>query len=269
MIGKNETIDDEIEDGDDSQGGAKQRSTIGFPYMNLDDAVEVANAIHNNVGTGECDDDQLAPWLKLSPKSSGYRTRIYTARMFGLIEPSSLGGHKLSQLGRSIVDRNQARAAKADAFLRVPLYRAVFDNYRGGVLPPPAAFERDIVGLGVAEKQKGRARQVFEKAAEQAGYFEQGKDRLVRPGNGGGKGAPIDPPPPPPGGGGSKGSGGGGGEEPPDRHALIEALVDVLPKPGDTFSIDDLADWLRAAEVNMRIVYKIKGRVKIEVADVK
>lgn len=37
----------------------------------------------------------------------------------------------------------------------------------------------DIVGLGVAEKQTGRARQVFERSAEQANFFEHGKNRLV------------------------------------------------------------------------------------------
>jgi len=49
------------------------------------------------------------------------------------------------------------------------------------VLPPSAAFERDIVGLGVAEKQKDKARQVFERSASQAGFFEAGKSKLVMP----------------------------------------------------------------------------------------
>jgi hypothetical protein len=115
-------------------------------------------------------------------------------------------------------------SAKVQAFLNVPLYRAAYENYKGGVLPPAAAFERDIVGLDVAEKQKGRARQVLERAAEQAGFFEQGKNCLVKPGvaamefsASGDKGS-------------GGGSGGGGSDPPTDRHALIEALVDVLPK---------------------------------------
>lgn len=250
------------------QDAQRQRSSIGFPYMDLDDALDVARAIQNNVGHGDCEEDQLAAWLKLSPKSSGFRVRLYAARMFGVIETGGGDKYRLTQLGRAAVDPSQVRAAKVQAFLNVPLYRAVYDKYKGGVIPPAAAFERDIVGLGVSEKQKGRARQVLERAAEQAGYFEQGKDRLVKPGladaasatgaqpDKGGSG----------GGGSSGGSSGGGGEEPPtDRHALIEALVDVLPRPGKEFSIDDLADWLRAAEVNLRIIYRIKGRINIDV----
>jgi hypothetical protein len=266
MIGKNEAA---TEDANEAVGGSdrtRQRSSIGFPYMNLDDALEIAQAIHGNVGLGDCDEDQLAAWVKLSAKSSGYRVQLYAARMFGVIESSPVGKIRLSSLGRAIVDPDQARAAKIQAFLNVPLYAAVFEKYKGGVLPPAAAFERDIVGLGVSEKQKGRARQVFERAAEQAGFFEQGRNRLVKPGvpdNG-------KPPPPPPGGKGGGGSGGDGGDEPPtDRPALIEALVDLLPKPGTPFELDDLADWLRAAEVNLRIIYGIKGRIVIEVKDAK
>jgi len=57
----------------------------------------------------------------------------------------------------------------------------MYDKFKNGVLPPAAALERDIVELGVAEKQKDRARQVFERSAEQGGFFEHGKNRLVMP----------------------------------------------------------------------------------------
>ena len=66
-----EKKDDEVL-GTVADGASRQRSTIGFPYMDLDDALEVASAIHDNVGQGECDEDQLAAWLQLSVKSSGF-----------------------------------------------------------------------------------------------------------------------------------------------------------------------------------------------------
>ena len=49
-------------------------------------------------------------------------------------------------------------------------------------MPPAAALSRDMVTLGVSEKQKDRARLVFERSAEQAGFFEQGNQRLVMQG---------------------------------------------------------------------------------------
>src|SRR4051812_2634459 len=104
-------------------GDARQRSTIAFPYMPLKDAVELVEAIHGNVGLGECDDDQLAAWSGQSTKSSGFRVQISSARQFGLITSDGAGRYRLTDLGRMIVDPNQAREAKALAFLSVPLYK--------------------------------------------------------------------------------------------------------------------------------------------------
>src|ERR1700730_17704739 len=164
-----------------SAGHARQRSTIGFPYTDLKSAIELADAIHSQVGLRDCDDDQLAVWTKQSSKSSTFRVQIYAARTFEVLEGDG-SKHKLSELGRAVVDPQQAREAKARAFLAVPLYKAVYEKYRGGVLPPDAALSRDMGALGVSEKQKDRARLVFERSAEQAGFFEHGKQRLVMPG---------------------------------------------------------------------------------------
>ena len=93
----------------------------------------------------------------------------------------------------------------------MPLYKAIFDKNKGGVLPPAAALERELVGLGVSEKQKGRAREVFERSAEQAGFFEHGKLNRRCPDDGSGshnrKGEEGKSH------GGGTGGGGGGEEE--------------------------------------------------------
>jgi hypothetical protein len=225
----------------------RQRSTIAFPYMDLASAVDLATAIHGHVGLGDCDDDQLAAWSNQSPKSRTFRVQVYAARTFGVLTEEG-ERHKLTELGRSIVDPNQTREARARAFLTVPLYKAVFDKYRGGVLPPAAALERDMVMLGVAEKQKDRARQVFERSAEQAGFFEHGRNRLVAPGI-----APREPPPL----GLEPGSGGGGGNEPPKIDPVIRSLIEKLPPPGTVWPEKDRALWLQLLEGSFRLVYKL------------
>ena len=146
--------------------GKRQRSTIGFPYADYNAALEVATAIHGNVGHGTCSAiSQLAPWMNLSGKSSGFRTQLSAARLFGLIDSKDTDSYRLTDLGRRVVDQIQSRTAKAESFLRVPLFQALFEKYKGGVVPPTAALEREIALLGVAEKQKSRARQVFESSA--------------------------------------------------------------------------------------------------------
>ena len=236
--------------------GKRERSSIAFPYLTLDEAVEVATAIHQNVGTGDCSDDQLAPWLEVSQKSSGYRLRMAAARLFGVVESPSAGAYRLTQLGRQIVDSSQTDKARADAFLNVPLFQAVFDRYRGNTLPPLPALEREFVSLGVAQKQTGRARSSFERSAQSAGYFQQGADRLVRPGIAG----PEATQGPPPDQITQNGSGGGSG-----RHPFINGLLKTLPEPETTWTIEGRAAWLRAAANCFNLMYKGDGSITIQV----
>jgi hypothetical protein len=258
MTGENaaSAVDAAQDDGD-----ARQRSTIQFPYNNLADAIEVAQAIHSNVGSGDCDDAQLSAWLNMSPKSSGYRIQISAARMFGLIESVS-GRHKLtSSLGRMIVDPQRERSARVQAFQNVPLYKAIFEKYKGGVLPPPAALERDITALGVAEKQTSRARTVFERSAEQAGYFEHGKNRLVMPGVASNNTDMSAPPPPPPSDDEEPERKKNKGGEPPemDLHPFIQGLLKTLPEPETEWQAPARVKWLQTAANIFDLIYKGDG----------
>lgn len=253
MAGENVTS---VMDADQDDGDGRQRSTIQFPYNNLNDAKEVAQAIHDNVGTGECDDGQLSAWMGQSAKSSGYRIQISASRMFGLVETAG-GKHKLTGLGRMIVDPQREREARVKSFLQVPLYKAIFDKYNGGVIPPAAALERDIIGLGVAEKQTGRARSVFERSAEQAGYFEHGKNRLVMPGI---ASRPAEDEKPQDEveekGSGSGGGGSGGNSTPPGVDPIIAGLLARLPKSGDVWSETDRKLWLQLLEGSFKLIFK-------------
>jgi hypothetical protein len=227
----------------------RQRSTIGFPYMDLKSALELADAIHNHVGLGDCDDDQLAAWTNQSAKSSTFRVQVYAARTFQVLEGDG-GRHKLSELGRAAVDPKHAREAKSRVFLAVPLYKAVYEKYRGGVLPPAAALSRDMVALGVSEKQKDRARLVFERSAEEAGFFEHGKQRLVMPGVTPGSSPPKE-----------KNGGGGDGEGPNDP--LIQALIQKLPKSGP-WNVDERVNWLKLLTMAFQIAYGPDVEIEIK-----
>lgn len=242
-----------------SEPQTRQRSAIAFPYNDLKASIEMAEALHNNVGLGECDDDQLAAWTEQSSKSSGFRVQVSAARMFGVLAGDG-GRHRLTELGRELIDPHKAREAKVRAFLTVPLYKAVFDKYKGGVIPPAAALERDFVGLGVAEKQKDRARQVFERSADQAGFFAHGKNRLVAPGiaPGGTAAAKEDHLPPDGernngGGGGGAGTGSEGGGLTGDP--LVDALVKKLPAAGKSWPAAERATWIKMIGMAFDLAY--------------
>jgi hypothetical protein len=235
----------------------RQRSKIAFPYMDLKAAVDMTIAIYNNVGASECDDSQLGPWTGQSAKSSTFRVQVYAARTFGLLEGEG-GKHKLSELGRAVVDPDRARGAKAQAFLNVPLYKAIYEKYRDGVLPPAAALQRDIVELGVAEKQKDRARLVFERSAEQAGFFEHGRGRLVMPG----VRSDLDSPEPKerPGGRGGGNGGDDGRTKMPDIDPIITGLLARLPKAGAVWPEPERELWLQLLKGSFQLIYKDKPK---------
>ena len=260
MVGENVTnVADAAKDKDEDNEG-RQRSSIGFPYSDLGSAIDIAQAIHNNVGLGDCEDDQLASWTSQSPKSSGYRTQVTAARMFGLTE-SSGGRYRLTELGRMVVDPQRAREGRVRAFLNVPLFIAVFEKYKGGVLPPTAAFERDLEVLGVAPKMKDRARRVLERSAEQAGFFEQGRNRLVRPGvavrEDQPSAGPAEPSNAPETENRFAGSGGGGGNgSGPEVDPIIRGLLARLPKSGDVWPEQERKLWLQLLEGSFKLIYK-------------
>ena len=88
---------------------------------------------------------------------------------------------KLSRSVDASVDPQKGAAAKVEAFLTVPLYRAIYDRYAGSLLPNNIGLEKEMTELGVAAKQADKARQAFQRSAAEAGFFRQGSNKLVKP----------------------------------------------------------------------------------------
>ena len=229
---------------------ARGRSTIEFPYLDLLTAMEVAHAV-KAVGGTSADWNQLAVKLSMAPDGGGYRLRIMAAKVFGIVE-ADRGHVELTELGIRIVDPAYERAAKVEAFLRVQLFKALYDKLVGQTLPPPAAIERMAEQAGVAPKQKDKARQVFIKSAKQAGMFDLSPDRLAMPpGLNGQASAPkatqdaaVTPPPT---------------MTPPapteSLHPFVKGLLDKLPPPDADWAIKDRAKWLTTAANIFDLMY--------------
>jgi hypothetical protein len=250
---------------------ALDRSTIQFPYGDLSDGISVAQGLLNRGGVPSAP-DELAAAMGSSPISGSFRMKITTARIFGLIETVQ-GKYNLTELGFAITDASREKAARVDAFLTVPLYRRLYDEFRNRQLPPrPVALEHALVGFGVAPKQKDKARQAFDRSAQQAGFFDQGgRDRLIRPNV-----ASLDegfiapdagPAPPPPAGDGGRGrSGGTGGGDGGGYHPFVQGLLQTLPEPGTVWTMDGRAAWLETAATAFKLIYKGDGRITVTVA---
>ena len=249
---------------DASTDDKRERSTIEFPYLDLDDAVEIAKTIHSNAGV-TCTLDQLAAYLKHSMNSGSFRLRTSNARTYGLTE-NERGSLTLTDLGRRIADPSQESAARAESFLRVPLYSRIFENYRGYTLPPASALEKFMREAGVAAKQTGKARQAFMRAAKQAGFFAHGEDRLVQPAIAPSPGTkPIEPEHPKPPEPEKKQNGSGGGDF-GNLHPFIQGLLKTLPEPETEWKAADRVKWLSTAANIFDLIYKGEGGIEVRSA---
>jgi hypothetical protein len=157
------------------------------PYCDLNDSIEVARVVFNR-GGGTCTNDQLVAWLNYKNVTSGaYVTRVSAARKkyFDLIVFQS-GKFSVTPLGRQIVapvSSGDAESAKAEAFLKVPLFKKVFDEFRGKPLPAEEGLKNLFENYGIVKERVRPAVRVFLNSAEQAGFFKTSGDRsrLVQP----------------------------------------------------------------------------------------
>lgn len=231
------------------RGGTREQSSIAFAYFDLDEAVKIAKGVHA-VNGSSCQVDQLAAHLGESPTSSSFRGKVGAAKTFGLVTGSQ-GVVSLTALGSQICDAQQERAARAEAFLTVPLYKAVYDQFRGVTLPPTQGLESAMATLGVASKQKDRARQIFQRSAQEAGFFQFGTDRLIPPAIKASAASAAKPeteleteeeeerkP-----------------KEKP-RHPLIEGLLKELPEPQTEWTTEERKKWLEMASTIFNVIYK-------------
>jgi hypothetical protein len=244
------------------------QSTIGFPYRDLENGVSVAQAIHN-AGAVALSTDQLAGVMGLQAGSGNFVLKVGAARSFGLVSYSA-SKYELTDLGFEITEKDEKRqkAAKAKAFLTVPLYRRTYDDFRGRQLPPRLGLEQAFVRYGVSPKQKEAARQAFEKSASQAGFFTAGSDRLVEPIIAGIPSSErsrvvvdeidlTDENNPPASAPAAK-------SKPNDGlHPFIQGLLGSLPEPNTNWTVEGRATWLQAASKIFDLIYKGSGEITI------
>jgi len=226
------------------------RSEIEFPYADLESAVEIAKTINDKAGSS-CETDELAAWMGQTATGGTFRTRVGAARMFGLVDTGQ-GRVALTQLGRDVLDNSGVeRSARITAFLNVQLFSAMYDQYKGVILPPPVAIERQVEQLGVSPKQKERARQTFMKSATYAGFIDQSSGRFVKPGI-----PQKDEPPRIEKPDDVKRFAGGGGDEPPGLHPFVQGLLKELPPAGETWGEAKRKLWLDTAASIFKMIYK-------------
>lgn len=165
----------------DPKLGSKRRVSGMFcPYYTLDQSVEVAKVIHEKAG-GSCDRAQLATLLGYNGvKNGAFLTRVTAAKIFGLISQHD-DQLKVTEAAHKIlhpVTPGQGERAKVDAFLTVPLFRKVFDEFNGINLPDEIGLKNLLLTqYEIVEERTGPSVRVMLDSAEQAGLFRAAGNR--------------------------------------------------------------------------------------------
>jgi hypothetical protein len=269
-----EQVETDAQSEDQSMSGKRQRSQIEFPYTDLQRAVELVRTLLNEGGQAKIEQTQLAVAMDQSASGGTFRGRLGAAKMFGLIG-TELGKVWIERLGLRAMEEQHGAVAKAEAFLNIPLYKAMFDRYNGYALPPPAAIERQMEALGVPTKQKERARQAFIASALYANFIAA-NGRFSKPSFAGVAPPLVEIPEQAPAdsinGGGGVGDGGGGGRggEDPEiakLHPFIKGLIGELPEPKTKWPVNQRRDWLLAASMMFKLIYEGDGTIKVDVVE--
>lgn len=238
---------DEVEDFDGKDVSKRNRSTIEFPYVSLEAAEEVAAAIYRRCGHGSCEIDELAAEMSQSV-SGAFRQKTAAAKTFGVVEKDGRSSFTLSDIGRKLSQEDTALLGRVEAFLSVPLYSAIYEKYRGHNLPPAKALEREMEAIGVSSKQTDKARQAFERSAQHAGFFDAGRERLVKPRLDIQRSVPDHPEPclvpersvP----------------EPSKVDPIIQGLLARLPETGAVWPVEKREIWLNLLKGSFELIYK-------------
>jgi hypothetical protein len=154
---------------------APTRSEVRFPVYDLGACVAVAKAIHEK-GGGSATDDHLAAFLGYKSANNGaFINRLAASKLFGLIEggPSRRTITQLAQKILMPIRDTDPRQGLVDAFMRVPLYSAVYEEYKGKELPPEFGLKNALrTQFGVTPKRIDRAYSALIDSAETAGFFD-------------------------------------------------------------------------------------------------
>ena len=155
---------------------SRVKSEHRYPVYDLDSSITVARAIRDQ-GGGSADQPHLASYLGYkSTKSGSFITRVAAARAFGLIENSGPFLVSTPLANAIITPEHPGRDdvnARLQAFMNVPLYRSLYERYKGTQLPPEMGLRNALeTHYGVPRARTQLAYRVLMDSAGQAGLYE-------------------------------------------------------------------------------------------------
>jgi hypothetical protein len=232
------------------------RSEIKFPVYSLADCVVVAKAVYEK-GGGLATSDHLAAYLGYKSAINGaFIARVAASKMFGLIAgpPQRIELTPLAQKILMPIRDTDSREGLTTAFMGIPLYKAVYEEYHGKELPAEFGLKNALrTRFGVTPQRIDRAYRALMDSAEVAGFFDVrgSRTQLIMPAIQRQPELPADAEPGaddgPEGRSGGGGNGSGNGRPPRTptqsrkdlQNEYVAALIDVFREKGAKGEVDE------------------------------
>jgi hypothetical protein len=138
-----------------------------FPQNSLEDALKVPQAIKEKNGGNAWAPDEVARACGMSAKTNDFYYLTASAQSYGLSSGTRNSNEiSITDFGREIVypeSADEQRKKKVEAFFNVPLFKQVFEHYKGGPLPEMQFLSSRLKKLDVAEKDYESFTELFRK----------------------------------------------------------------------------------------------------------
>ena len=143
-----------------------------YPDLDFEKAITVISKIQGDYD-GQVTASQLAGIFGIGSRGQGFQNRVEDLKLYGLIEGS--GVYKLSELGKRIVENPNDAEAKAEAFLKAPLFKAMHDHFKGKIPEDMSVF---VSRLGTASKESDE-KKVSIRAARLRNHYNEALPYLM------------------------------------------------------------------------------------------
>ena len=171
---------------------------VFIPSMSLCEALSITEIAVNLSGRDrKIPGEILADKLHQSPTSSSFIRKLYTLKNYGLLEPEIkrektagktkivIGDCKITDLAIKIIhslNEKEKQEALIEAFLRIDIFREIYEKYRGTVLPAKDTLTSLLVrNYNISKKDAEKIYDLFIDSAKCAKLIreENGEERLI------------------------------------------------------------------------------------------
>ena len=157
------------------ENATKERSPL-YPIFSINDTMDFVKEI-GKIGGKKASVETVASVIGMSVKTNSFKSKISTAKQFGLIRGTG-GVVELTDLAKKLiytVDDRETQHLMVEAFLTAPLYRKIAERYENQALPASDKLGNILLlEYGVTKTAKDVAANKFIESAEQLGVLKNG-----------------------------------------------------------------------------------------------